>query len=60
MNMCDHYDGWTAFYEIQQQNAEMYLDLGLTLYKLGEDARNITERLLPGGGRPYRAPPYPP
>jgi len=37
--MCDRYDGWTVFYEIQQQNADIYLDLGLTLYKLGEEAR---------------------
>jgi phosphatidylglycerol lysyltransferase len=37
--MCDQYDGWTVFYEIQEQNADIYVDLGLSLYKLGEEAR---------------------
>jgi phosphatidylglycerol lysyltransferase len=50
--MCDQYDGWTVFYEIQQQNADIYLDLGLTLYKLGEEARiSLKDFSLEGSDR---------
>ena len=37
--MCDQYDGWTVFYEVSQRNIPLYLDLGLTLLKLGEEGR---------------------
>jgi len=37
--MCDRHDGWTVFYEVYGQNAGIYLDLGLTLFKIGEEAR---------------------
>lgn len=37
--VCDLYDGWTVFYEVGQENLHLYLDLGLTLLKLGEEAR---------------------
>ena len=37
--MCDRYDGWTVFYEVGTQNIPLYLDLGLTLLKLGEEGR---------------------
>ncbi len=37
--MCDRYDGWKVFYEIAPENLPLYLDLGLTLLKLGEEAR---------------------
>lgn len=37
--MCDRYNGWTIFYEIGRENLHIYLDLGLTFLKLGEEAR---------------------
>ncbi len=37
--MCDRHGGWTAFYQINSDNAPLYLDLGLSLLKLGEEAR---------------------
>lgn len=35
----DRYGGWTVFYEVGQESLHFYLDLGLTLIKLGEQAR---------------------
>jgi len=35
----DRYGGWTVFYEIGQKSLHFYLDIGLTLIKLGEQAR---------------------
>jgi phosphatidylglycerol lysyltransferase len=37
--MCNDYGGWTVFYEIGPQNLHLYLDMGLTLLKLGEQGR---------------------
>ncbi len=37
--MCDDFDGWTVFYEVSPENLHRYLDLGLTLLKLGEKGR---------------------
>lgn len=37
--ICDRHDGWTVFYEIERRNLHIYIDLGLTLLKLGEEAR---------------------
>lgn len=37
--LTDQYGGWTAFYEIGPDQLPLYLDLGLTLTKLGEEAR---------------------
>lgn len=37
--MCDRNDGWTVFYEVNRTNLPIYIDLGLTLLKLGEEAR---------------------
>jgi phosphatidylglycerol lysyltransferase len=37
--MCDLHAGWPVFYEVQRQNLHYYLDLGLTLLKIGEEAR---------------------
>jgi phosphatidylglycerol lysyltransferase len=37
--MCDRYDGWPVFYEVGQEYLSLYLDLGLTLLKLGEEGR---------------------
>lgn len=37
--LCDRYDGWPVFYQISEQSLPLYVDMGLTLSKLGEDAR---------------------
>jgi len=37
--MSGHHDGWTVFYAVQEKNRQIYLDLGLTILKLGEEAR---------------------
>jgi phosphatidylglycerol lysyltransferase len=36
---CDRHDGWTVFYEVRAESLPLYLDLGLTPLKLGEEAR---------------------
>lgn len=36
---CDRHGGWTVFYEVGTENLSVYLDLGLTLFKIGEEAR---------------------
>ena len=38
-DICDRYDAWTVFYEVGHEKVHLYLDLGLTLQKLGEEAR---------------------
>ena len=37
--LSDRYDGWTVFYEVRPALLHIYLDIGLTLIKLGEEAR---------------------
>ncbi|HEX9942713.1 MAG TPA: bifunctional lysylphosphatidylglycerol flippase/synthetase MprF [Thermoanaerobaculia bacterium] len=37
--LVDRHDGWTCFYQVSERNLHMYVDLGLTLVKLGEEAR---------------------
>jgi phosphatidylglycerol lysyltransferase len=37
-SLVDRYDGWPVFYEVRPESAPLYLDLGLTLLKLGEEA----------------------
>jgi phosphatidylglycerol lysyltransferase len=52
--LCDLHAGWTVFYEVQRQNLHLYLDLGLTLLKIGEEARvNLTAFSLEGGSRKW-------
>ncbi|HET6527733.1 MAG TPA: bifunctional lysylphosphatidylglycerol flippase/synthetase MprF [Balneolaceae bacterium] len=36
---CSDDDKWPVFYQIGEKKLEYYLDLGLTLFKLGEEAR---------------------
>ena len=44
--------GWTVFYEVERETLYLYLDLGLSLLKLGEEARvPLAEFSLDGGGR---------
>ncbi|MDO9082452.1 MAG: bifunctional lysylphosphatidylglycerol flippase/synthetase MprF [Humidesulfovibrio sp.] len=37
--MVDLYAGWTVFYQAGRENLPLYLDLGLTIMKIGEEAR---------------------
>ena len=37
--MCERNGGWTVFYEVGQENLHLYLDIGLTVTKIGEEAR---------------------
>ncbi len=37
--MVDLYAGWTVFYQAGRENLPLYLDLGLSLMKIGEEAR---------------------
>lgn len=37
--MCDRYDGWAVFYEVGVKNIPIYIDLGLSLLKIGEEGR---------------------
>jgi phosphatidylglycerol lysyltransferase len=48
--MCDRYDGWTVFYEAGHRKLHLYLDLGLTPLKIGEEARVPLERFSLDGG----------
>ncbi len=52
--LCDLHAGWPVFYEIQKRNLHLYLDLGLTLLKIGEDARvRLDDFSLEGGARKW-------
>ncbi|HKJ33280.1 MAG TPA: bifunctional lysylphosphatidylglycerol flippase/synthetase MprF [Balneolales bacterium] len=37
--LCDQHDAWPVFYQVKDDYLSLYLDLGLTLLKLGEEAR---------------------
>jgi phosphatidylglycerol lysyltransferase len=48
----DRYGAWTVFYEVGTEHLELYLDLGLSLLKLGEEARvPLAEFALEGSAR---------
>jgi phosphatidylglycerol lysyltransferase len=50
--LVDRHGGWTVFYEVGTENLSVYLDLGLTLLKIGEEARVRLETFsLEGGAR---------
>jgi len=36
-SLCDRYDGWSVFYQIESKNLDLYLDLGMSFFKLGEE-----------------------
>ncbi len=48
--MVDGHEGWTAFYQVRPDSLPLYLDLGLTLLKLGEEARVQIDRFSLEGG----------
>jgi phosphatidylglycerol lysyltransferase len=37
--LCDRHDGWSVFYQVRPLYLPLYLDLGLSLLKLGEQGR---------------------
>ena len=41
--MSDRHNGWTVFYEVGTENLQVYLDLGLTFIKLGEEGRVLLQ-----------------
>lgn len=50
--LCDQYSGWPAFYQVEKENLDLYLELGLTFLKLGEEARvNLETFSLEGSSR---------
>jgi len=50
--LSDRHDGSTVFYQVEAARLPLYLDLGLTLLKLGEEARvPLADFGLEGGGR---------
>jgi len=52
--ICDVHAGWPVFYEVQRANLHLYLDVGLTLLKIGEEARvPLDDFTLEGGSRKW-------
>ncbi len=50
--LADRHGGWTVFYEVGVHQLPLYIDLGLTFLKLGEQARIPLEQFsLEGGDR---------
>ena len=50
--LADRHGGWTVFYEVGEENLPVYLDLGLTVLKIGEEARvDLAHFSLDGGER---------
>jgi phosphatidylglycerol lysyltransferase len=39
LELCDHYNGLPAFYQVDADNLALYIDLGLSLFKIGDEAR---------------------
>jgi len=50
--LSDRHDGFTVFYQVEAAHLSLYVDLGLTLSKLGEEARvALPEFSLAGGAK---------
>ena len=50
--LADRHGAWTVFYQVRMHNLPLYLDLGLNLLKLGEEARVPLHNFsLDGGAR---------
>lgn len=48
----DRHGGWPVFYEVSTRHLPIYIDLGLTLFKLGEEAMvRLPDFCLEGGSR---------
>ena len=54
--MANLHQGWTVFYEVSEKYIPYYLDIGLTLIKIGEEARvQLSEFSLEGSaGKDFR------
>jgi phosphatidylglycerol lysyltransferase len=52
--LSDRFGGWTVFYQVPPQTLPLYLDLGLTLLKLGEEGRVPLERFSADGKAPKK------
>ena len=51
-NFAEHYGCWPVFYEVGSENLHRYIDLGMTVLKIGEDGRvNLAEFTLTGSKR---------
>jgi phosphatidylglycerol lysyltransferase len=52
--LCDLHAGWPVFYEVQRDNLPYYIDLGLAIQKIGEEARvPLDDFSLEGGSRKW-------
>jgi len=52
LELCDRHNGRPAFYEVPHENAALYVDMGLSLWKLGEAGRvHLPEFSLDGSAR---------
>ena len=49
--LCDKHDAWPVFYQVRDEYLGTYLDLGLTLLKLGEEARVDLRKFSLEGGK---------
>jgi phosphatidylglycerol lysyltransferase len=50
--LADRHGGWTVFYEVGASRLPLYIDLGLTLLKMGEEARvPLANFTMEGPGR---------
>ncbi|HLJ09945.1 MAG TPA: bifunctional lysylphosphatidylglycerol flippase/synthetase MprF [Planctomycetaceae bacterium] len=50
--LCDRYDAWPVFYQVEAEKVTMYLDQGFSLLKIGEEARvDASQFTLEGGAR---------
>ncbi len=48
-DLCDRFDGWCVFFEVRPEHLGLYVDLGLALTQLGEEARvDLTRFSLDG------------
>jgi phosphatidylglycerol lysyltransferase len=50
--LADRHGGWTVFYEVGTERLPLYIDLGLSLLKIGEEAIvRLKDFSMDGGGR---------
>jgi len=49
--LVDQHGGWTVFYEVSEDHLSLYIDLGLTLLKIGEEAVVPLPEFSMEGGR---------
>jgi len=52
--LCDLHAGWPVFYEVHRKDLHHYLDLGLTILKIGEEVHvRLDDFSLQGGSRKW-------